>query len=50
MELKKNISDYTEIEFKKLIESIINCDGDEETQDNNLESFIKITEHPSGSI
>ncbi|EPH2540621.1 bacteriocin immunity protein [Serratia marcescens] len=46
---EKNISDYTEIEFKKLIESIINCDGDEKTQDNNLESFIKITEHPSGS-
>ena len=32
MELKKNISDYTEIEFKKLIEAIINCDGDEKTQ------------------
>jgi hypothetical protein len=49
MELKKNISDYTEVEFKKLIESIINCEGDEKTQDNNLEHFIKVAEHPSGS-
>ena len=49
MELKHNISDYTEVEFKKLIEAIINCDGDEKTQDDNLENFISVTEHPSGS-
>ncbi|AWC96099.1 MULTISPECIES: bacteriocin immunity protein [Enterobacterales] len=49
MELKKSISDYTETEFKKFIEAIINCDGDEKTQDNNLEHFINVTEHPDGS-
>ncbi|EME2277345.1 bacteriocin immunity protein [Salmonella enterica] len=49
MELKKSISDYTEAEFKKIIEVIINCEGDEKTQDDNLEFFIRVTEHPSGS-
>lgn len=49
MELKKDISDYTETEFKKIIEAIINCEGDEINQDNNLEHFISITEHPCGS-
>ncbi|EAQ1268756.1 bacteriocin immunity protein, partial [Escherichia coli] len=28
MELKNSISDYTETEFKKFIEDIINCEGD----------------------
>ncbi|EAA1673702.1 bacteriocin immunity protein, partial [Escherichia coli] len=28
MELKNSISDYTETEFKKIIEDIINCEGD----------------------
>lgn len=49
MEMKKNISDYTEVEFKKIIEAIINCEGDEKDQDNNLEHFVSVTEHPSGS-
>ncbi|HCM1978906.1 TPA: bacteriocin immunity protein [Salmonella enterica subsp. houtenae serovar 47:z36:-] len=49
MELKKSINDYTEAEFKKIIEAIINCEGDEKTQDDNLEFFILVTEHPSGS-
>ncbi|EIW3594260.1 bacteriocin immunity protein [Salmonella enterica] len=49
MELKYSISDYTETEFKKIIEDIINCEGDEKTQDDNLEHFISVTEHPSGS-
>ncbi|HIB4252684.1 TPA: bacteriocin immunity protein [Escherichia coli] len=49
MELKKSIGDYTETEFKKIIEDIINCEGDEKKQDDNLEYFINITEHPSGS-
>lgn len=49
MELKTSISDYTEAEFKKIIEAIINCEGDEKTQDDNLEHFIRVTEHPSGS-
>lgn len=49
MKLKNNISDYTESEFKKIIEAIINCEGDEKTQDDNLEHFISVTQHPSGS-
>ncbi|MDY4314990.1 bacteriocin immunity protein [Pectobacterium actinidiae] len=49
MELKRSISDYTEAEFKKIIEAIINCEGDEKVQDNNLEHFVSVTEHPSGS-
>lgn len=49
MELKYSISDYTETEFKKLIEAIINCEGDEKAQDANLEHFISVTEHPGGS-
>ncbi|WP_265495024.1 bacteriocin immunity protein [Providencia heimbachae] len=49
MKLKNSISDYTEAEFKQLIEAIINCEGNEKTQDNNLEHFIRITEHPDGS-
>ncbi|EGG3946191.1 bacteriocin immunity protein [Salmonella enterica] len=49
MELKYSISDYTETEFKKIIEDIIKCEGDEKTQDDNLEHFISVTEHPSGS-
>ncbi|HHJ0101305.1 TPA: bacteriocin immunity protein [Yersinia enterocolitica] len=49
MELKTSICDYSETEFKKIIEAIINCEGDEKTQDDNLEHFISITEHPSGS-
>ncbi|WEF11367.1 bacteriocin immunity protein [Pectobacterium actinidiae] len=49
MELKRSISDYTEAEFKKIIEEIINCEGDEKAQDNNLEHFVSVTEHPSGS-
>lgn len=49
MRLKNSISDYTEAEFKTIIEAIINCEGDEKTQDTNLEHFISITGHPSGS-
>jgi hypothetical protein len=46
--MNNGISDYTEAEFKRLIESIINCEGDEETQDTNLEKFIALSEHPDG--
>ncbi|MBF7958752.1 bacteriocin immunity protein [Rahnella victoriana] len=49
MEHKYSISDYSETEFKKLIEAIINCEGDEKTQDDNLENFISVIGHPSGS-
>ncbi|MEN3262478.1 bacteriocin immunity protein [Sodalis endosymbiont of Spalangia cameroni] len=49
MKIKKNINDYTENEFKEIIKVIINCNGDEKTQDDYLEHFISVTEHPSGS-
>ena len=49
MELKNRISDYTETEFEKVIEAIINCEGDEKNQDDNIEHFIRVTEHPCGS-
>ncbi|WGM04075.1 bacteriocin immunity protein [Arsenophonus nasoniae] len=49
MKLKNSISDYTESEFKRIIEAIINCEGDEKMQDDYLEHFISVTGHPSGS-
>ncbi|MBI6529889.1 bacteriocin immunity protein [Proteus vulgaris] len=49
MKLKNSFNDYTKTEFKQFIKAIIKCEGGEKIQDDNLEYFIKITEHPEGS-
>ncbi|MEX5997130.1 bacteriocin immunity protein [Providencia hangzhouensis] len=50
MELKYNITDYTESEFLKLLTIICNADtASEEEQIKFVTHFEKVTEHPSGS-
>lgn len=50
MELKNNITDYTESEFLKLLTIICNADtASEEEQIKFVTHFEKVTEHPSGS-
>ncbi|PSV20453.1 bacteriocin immunity protein [Photobacterium sp. GB-27] len=49
MELKDTINDYTEIEFIYLINEIIESKGTNDYQDELLEHFCQITEHPDGS-
>jgi hypothetical protein len=50
MELKNSISEYSESEFLKLLQTI--CDAEAETEEEHstlIDQFEKITEHPSGS-
>ncbi|MFC0228389.1 bacteriocin immunity protein [Serratia aquatilis] len=49
MELKNNLTQYTEQEFIKLVEIIIKNEGTESEIDALLEHFISMTDHPSGS-
>ncbi|MEX6373958.1 bacteriocin immunity protein [Providencia hangzhouensis] len=50
MELKNNITDYTESEFLKLLTIICNADtASEEEQIKFVTHFEKVTEHPRGS-
>ena len=50
MELKKNIGDYTELEFLELIKKICRADGITEEDDNKLvREFERLAEHPDGS-
>ena len=50
MELKKNISDYTETEFLEFVKKICRADGLSEEDDNKLvREFERLTEHPDGS-
>lgn len=49
MQLKNQFSDYTESEFLDLLTDIVESNGSEEYQDQLLEHFIQITEHPLGS-
>ncbi len=49
MQLKNQFSDYTESEFLDLLTDIVESNGPEEYQDQLLEHFIQITEHPLGS-
>ncbi len=48
-QVKNQFSDYTESEFLDLMADIVEANGSEEYQDQLLEHFIQITEHPSGS-
>jgi hypothetical protein len=47
--LKSSITDYSEDEFLRLIEEICSATGGEEYQDELLENFILVSEHPAGS-
>ena len=47
--MSKLLSDYTKNEFISLVAEIISDQGTEEHQDNLLELFIQLTEHPEGS-
>ncbi|MGJ0628263.1 bacteriocin immunity protein [Xenorhabdus bovienii] len=50
MNLKNNISDYTESEFLNLLKIIFESDTETEEEHHLLVNhFEKITEHPSGS-
>lgn len=49
MDLKNNLGQYTEQEFIKLVEAIVQNEGAESETDALLEHFILITEHPNGS-
>lgn len=47
--LKTSITDYSEDEFLRLIEEICSACASEEYQDELLENFILVSEHPAGS-
>ena len=49
MQLKYQFSDYSESEFLDLLADIVEAIGSEEYQDQLLEHFIQITQHPLGS-
>ncbi|MFJ2714931.1 bacteriocin immunity protein [Pseudomonas sp. NPDC087346] len=48
MELKSNLAEYTEQEFKALIEAIDDADT-EEVRGELVEHFNKLVPHPAGS-
>ena len=48
IQLKDQFSEYTESEFLDLLAEIVEANGSEEYQDQLLEHFIQITEHPLG--
>jgi len=45
----KSISELSRNDFIRLIEEIISAEGGERHQDEILEQFIDLSEHPSGS-
>lgn len=49
MNIKPTFEDYTEAEFTQLVSEICNAEGDETYQDQLLEHFISVSEHPEGS-
>ncbi|WP_182058293.1 bacteriocin immunity protein [Pantoea sp. ME81] len=49
MDLKNSFEDYTEAEFTHLVSEIYSAKGGEAYQDELLENFIAVTEHPEGS-
>ncbi|MCG7367884.1 bacteriocin immunity protein [Pantoea sp. ACRSH] len=49
MKLKPKFEDYTEAEFTQLVSEICSAEGGEAYQDELLENFIAVTEHPEGS-
>lgn len=49
MKLKPRFEDYTEAEFTALVAEIFSAGGGEKYQDELLENFIAVSEHPEGS-
>ncbi|MDF7627706.1 bacteriocin immunity protein [Erwiniaceae bacterium L1_55_4] len=49
MELKNKFQDYTQAEFTQLVSEIFGAQGGEAYQDQLLENFIAVSEHPDGS-
>ncbi|WP_337029068.1 bacteriocin immunity protein [Pantoea agglomerans] len=49
MNVKPKFEDYTEAEFTQLVSEICNAEGGEAYQDQLLENFISVSEHPEGS-
>jgi len=49
MKLKPKFEDYTEADFTALVAEIFSAEGGEKYQDELLENFIAISEHPEGS-
>lgn len=47
--LKTSITEYSKDEFLWLIEEICSATGSEQYQDELLENFILVSEHPAGS-
>lgn len=46
---KRSISDYTQAEFRMIVEELIQAAGTSAWQDRLLEHFIDVVEHPAGS-
>lgn len=49
MNIKPRFEDYSEAEFTELVTEICNAVGGEAYQDQLLENFITVSEHPEGS-
>lgn len=49
MKLKPKFQDYTEAEFTELVANIFSAEGGEKYQDELLENFITVSEHPESS-
>ncbi|MFJ4431922.1 bacteriocin immunity protein [Pseudomonas sp. NPDC089395] len=46
---KRNLADYTDAEFKAVVEELLKAAGTSAWQDRLLEHFIEMAEHPDGS-
>lgn len=49
MNIKPTFEDYTEAEFTQLVSEICSAKSGEAYQDQLLENFITVSEHPEGS-
>lgn len=49
IELKTSLSDYTQDEFRALLDEICAAQGSNDYQDRLLEHFILVTQYPLGS-
>ncbi|MDI9222132.1 bacteriocin immunity protein [Pantoea sp. EA-12] len=49
MKLKHRFEEYSEAEFTQLVRLIFSAEGGVSFQDELLENFIAVTEHPDGS-
>ena len=49
IEQKRSLNDYTQAEFRMIVEELIQASGTSAWQDRLLEHFIAVVEHPDGS-